>query len=203
MRSTTSIRVSRSRNKNPLPAAISICPVRKKRCQCRMCSRTALIRSASSARWRRVYISIGSFHQEWLKHFNLLVGGKRQTPIAITVVRRNSAHFRATLSRLADVAAFFVAAAKPHPLAKAPGGASYMQDSEAMVLRGQQLFAENCAGCHVSYNKMPEPPSGVERATPVWDSWIQSDEFRSKMTVLVRRSDFSTIIISRRTDVIR
>ena len=28
----------------------------------------------------RVYISIGSDHEEWTKHFNLLVGGKKQTP---------------------------------------------------------------------------------------------------------------------------
>jgi len=81
----------------------------------------------------RVYISIGSFHQEWLKHFNLLVGGKRETPIAVAVARRNSPYFRATLSRLADVAAFFVTAAKPQPLAKAPGGADYLQDSGATV----------------------------------------------------------------------
>jgi hypothetical protein len=138
----------------------------------------------------RVYISIGSFHQEWLKHFNLLVGGKRETPIAVAVARRNSPYFRATLTRLADVAAFFVAAAKPQPLAKAPSGADYLQDSDATVARGQQLFAENCAGCHVSYNKMPEPPPGVERATPAWDAWVRSDDFMRKMTELVRRPDF-------------
>jgi hypothetical protein len=138
----------------------------------------------------RVYISIGSFHSEWLKHFNLLVGGKQESPISIAVVRRNSPYFRATLQRLPDVAAFFVAAAKPQPLAKAPGGTRYLQDSEATVARGQQVFAENCAGCHVSYNKMPPPPPGVERATLAWDAWVRSDDFKSKMTALVRRADF-------------
>lgn len=138
----------------------------------------------------RVYISIGAFHREWLKHFNLLVGGKRETPIAIAVARRNSPYFRATLNRLSDVAAFFIAAAKPQPLAEAPGGISYLQDSDATVARGQQLFAENCAGCHVSYNKMPQPPPGIERASLAWDAWVRSDDFKNTMTALVRRSDF-------------
>jgi len=138
----------------------------------------------------RVYISIGSFHSEWLKHFNLLVGGQRETPMAIAIARRDSPYFRATLERLPDMAAFFVAAAKPQPLAKAPGGARYLQDSEAVVARGEQVFAENCAGCHVSYNKMPPPPAGIERETPAWDAWVRTDDFKSKMTALVRRPDF-------------
>ena len=35
----------------------------------------------------RVYISIGSVHEEWLEHFNLLVGGKKQTPFPIARAR--------------------------------------------------------------------------------------------------------------------
>ena len=31
----------------------------------------------------RVYVSIGAYHQEWLKHFNLVLGGKRQTPFPV------------------------------------------------------------------------------------------------------------------------
>jgi hypothetical protein len=138
----------------------------------------------------RVYISIGLFSNEWLKHFNLLVGGKRESPISIALARRNSPYFRATLERLPDVAAFFVAAAKPQPLAKAPDGARYLQDSDTTVARGEEIFAENCAGCHVSYNKMPQPPSGVERETPAWDAWVRSDDFKTKMTDLVRHPDF-------------
>jgi hypothetical protein len=94
------------------------------------------------------------------------------------------------LQRLPDVAAFFVAAAKPQPLANAPGGARHLQDGEATVARGQQVFAENCAGCHVSYNKMPAPPPGVVRETAAWDAWVRSDDFKRKMTALVRRPDF-------------
>jgi hypothetical protein len=138
----------------------------------------------------RVYISIGSFHQEWLKHFNLLTGGQPQTPFSVALVRRNSPYFRATLDRLPDVAAFLVAVTKPQPLAKAPDSARYLQDDDATVSRGQQLFADNCAGCHVSYNKMPKPPPNVERETPAWDAWVRSDDFKKRMTELIRSPDF-------------
>jgi len=138
----------------------------------------------------RVYISIGVAHREWLKHFKLLFGGEPQTPFPIGAVRRRSPYFRATLDRLADAAAFLIAAGKPQPLAQAPGGADYLRDGEAAVARGGKIFAATCAGCHVSYNKMPQPPPGVERATPAWDAWVRSDDFKSKMTELVAKPDF-------------
>ena len=42
----------------------------------------------------RVYLNIGTFSEEWLLHFNPLVGGKRVTPIEINVARKNSATSR-------------------------------------------------------------------------------------------------------------
>lgn len=138
----------------------------------------------------RVYVSIGAAYEEWLKHFNLLVGGKGQTPFPVAAARKNSAYFSATVDRMPNVASFFVTVSKPHPLAKAPGGERYLQDSAATVERGQQLFAENCAACHVSYNKMPQPPPGVERDTKAWDDWTRGGDFKSKMAALVRAPDF-------------
>jgi hypothetical protein len=138
----------------------------------------------------RVYISIGTFHSEWVKHFNLLVGGKRQSPMPIALARENSPYFRATLDRLPNLAAFLAAAGRPHPLAQAPGGKRYLQDSQRTVARGQQIFAENCAACHVSTNKMPEPPAGVERYSPRWDEWTRSDDFKTRMAAAVRAPDF-------------
>ena len=38
----------------------------------------------------RVYLNIGLFSEEWLLHFNPLVGGKPITPIEIAVARKNS-----------------------------------------------------------------------------------------------------------------
>jgi hypothetical protein len=138
----------------------------------------------------RVYVSIGEDHEEWLKHFNLLLGGKPETPFSIAAARRNSRYFRATLDRLPNVAAFLVAASKPQPLAQAPGGERYLQEDDASVARGRRLFAENCAGCHVSYNKMPEPPAGIQHDTSAWDNWVRGDDFKSKMSALVQAADF-------------
>jgi hypothetical protein len=137
----------------------------------------------------RVYVSIGSDHEEWLKHFNLLIGGMRQTPFPIGKEKQASPYFRATLDRLANVADFFVAATKPHPLAQAPGGDRYLQDNPA-VARGQDVFAQTCAGCHVSYNKMPRPPPGIEIQSAKWNKWLRSDDFKQKMTVAVRDPNF-------------
>lgn len=134
----------------------------------------------------RVYVSIGAYHQEWLKHFNLVLGGKRQTPFPIATARRNIPYFRATLDRLPDVAAFFVKAANPHPLVRAPGGEKFLQDSSEAVARGQQVFAETCAACHSG----KQPDTSIARDTPEWDAWIRTDDFKTKMTALVRDPDF-------------
>ena len=138
----------------------------------------------------RVYVSIGTYHEEWIKHFNLLLGGTRQTPISIAKARKDSLYFRATLDRLENIAKFFIAAAKPQPLARAPGGAQFLQDSPATVVRGQQVFAEKCASCHVSPNKMPPSPSGIQRYSKQWFDWMRSDGFKREMTSLVRKPDF-------------
>ena len=62
----------------------------------RACSRTAPIRSARWARSNRVYLNIGLFSEEWLLHFNPIVGGKPITPIEIAVAQKNSSYWQAT-----------------------------------------------------------------------------------------------------------
>ena len=44
----------------------------------------------------RVYLNIGLFSEEWLLHFNALVGGKPITPIEISVARDKSSYWNAT-----------------------------------------------------------------------------------------------------------
>ena len=138
----------------------------------------------------RVYISIGAVHQEWLKHFNLLVGGTPETPFPVAKATREQPYFRATLDRMPNLAAFFIKASQPHPLARAPDSAPFLQDDPATVARGQQMFAENCAGCHVSPNKMPTPPAGIAPYSEQWRDWIRTDDYKSKMTAIVRSPDF-------------
>ena len=64
----------------------------------------------------RVYLNIGLFSEEWLRHFNPVVGGKPITPIQIAVAERNSAYWRATEAATPDTAEFFLEAAKPDHL---------------------------------------------------------------------------------------
>ena len=44
----------------------------------------------------RVYLNIGLFSEEWLLHFNPVVGGKPITPIEIAVAQKNSGYWQAT-----------------------------------------------------------------------------------------------------------
>ena len=48
----------------------------------------------------RVFLNIGLFSEEWLLHFNPLVGGKPITPIQIADARNNSSYWEATKPRL-------------------------------------------------------------------------------------------------------
>jgi hypothetical protein len=130
----------------------------------------------------RVYLSIGAFHEEWLKHFNLLIGGTPQTPIGITVAKTRSPHWRATLDRLSDVAAFFLKAARPQPLAAAPNGVRYLTEDDATVTQGKLVLAKTCAACHSS--KLPDPPAGVALFSPAWADWTHP------MIALVLAPDF-------------
>src|SRR6202022_1922144 len=74
----------------------------------------------------RVYLNIGTFSEEWLTHFNALVGGKPITPITIEVARENSAYFKATEAQTLNMARFFLKTTSAHHLADAPGGLSYL-----------------------------------------------------------------------------
>lgn len=136
----------------------------------------------------RVYINIGEFYQEWLKHFNPMVGGKPTTPIEVRVAERDSLYWRATDERVDDLAGFLLKAAVPSRLADAPGGQAYLAEDAATVERGKRAFAANCAACHSS--KLPDPPAGVALFSPEWDRWARTPDFRAKMTEVVLRPDF-------------
>jgi hypothetical protein len=119
----------------------------------------------------RVYVSIGSYHEEWLRHFNLLVGGKRQTPLEVAVARRNSVYWLATEARLENVARYFFRAARPHRLADAPGGLAYLTADPAVVTRGKLVFAARCARCHSS----KQPPPEIARGSAAYGEWMRQE----------------------------
>jgi len=156
----------------------------------------------------RVYLNIGTFSEEWLLHFNALVGGKRITPIEISVARKNSAYFAATESQTPDMALFFLKTTAPHHLGDLrktdPDAKAALDVDEKLVPRGKEVFAERCARCHSS--KLPTPPADVPAIAmdqgqgcagknyldcwnKYWD-WTKSPDFKSKMTQMAKQPDF-------------
>jgi hypothetical protein len=146
----------------------------------------------------RVYLNIGLFSEEWLLHFNALVGGKPITPIEISVARKNSPYWLATEAQTPAMASFFLKTATPHRLQDAPGGAAYLTKDQAALQRGKVVFAERCARCHSS--KAPTPAPGVDPGgcagsgyLACWNrywEWTKTDEYKQKMRQIVLAPDF-------------
>ena len=98
----------------------------------RASSRTAPIPSGALGALNRVILNIGLFSEEWLLHFNALIGGKPITPIEIAVARKNSSYWQATEAQTPDMALFFLKTARRHTSLKdAPGGAAYLTTDQA------------------------------------------------------------------------
>ena len=146
----------------------------------------------------RVYLNIGTFSEEWLLHFNALVGGRPVSPIEIGVARKNSTYFVATEAQTFATAEFFLKTTDPHYLKDAPGGEKYLTKDAALLNRGKVVFAENCARCHSS--KLPQNAAGLDPNGCVgkdylncWNqywAWTQTDDFKSQMRQIVLADDF-------------
>jgi hypothetical protein len=156
----------------------------------------------------RVYINIGLFSEEWLLHFNPLVGGRPVSPILIADARKSSSYWEATEAQTPDMALFFLKASGPHKLKDAPGGAQFINNGKPddaaykqTVERGKVVFAENCARCHSSKLPTPDTPkrmftengcSGKDYMNcfnEYW-AWTKTKEFKDKMTAIVKAPDF-------------
>ena len=146
----------------------------------------------------RVYINIGLFSEEWLTHFNAVVGGKPITPIEIATAERNSTYWKVTETQTPATALFFLKAARPDHLRDAPGGTRYLETDSAVLGRGETVFADTCARCHSSKGPKPAPgldPNGC--AGPgyltCWNTywaWTKTDDFRRQMEAIVHAPDF-------------
>ena len=146
----------------------------------------------------RVYLNIGLFSEEWLRHFNPILGGKPVTPIEITTARANSAYWDATELQTPAMALFLLKASYPHKLKSAPGGAAYLNEPPDVVNQGKIVFAENCAACHSS--KAPQPPVATNPATCIgpgyldcWNrywEWTRTSDFKQQMRQIVNADDF-------------
>ena len=147
----------------------------------------------------RVYINIGLFSEEWLRHFNPLIGGKPITPIEVKVGRANSSYWQATEAQTPHVADFFLVSTGAHLLKDAPGGASYLKADRATLTRGKEVFAERCARCHSSKLPASVPmlddtggcagPGYLDCWNKYW-AWTKTDDFKKQMREIVLKDDF-------------
>lgn len=117
----------------------------------------------------RVYLNIGEYWEEWLRHFTPLVGIKKQTPIRVKDAQRLSPAWNWSEEASPDLAAYFIKFAKGHKLANASGGEKYLTKDQAQLDRGKLVFAQNCARCHSS----KRPPQGVDPKSPAGTAWFE------------------------------
>src|SRR6516165_3616143 len=97
------------------------------------------------------------FSEYWLTLHKRLIGLTPQQPFDICYAREHSVFWQATEDRLLNIAAFF-RRLKSFRLMNAPGGQAYITGDPAIMTRGKELFAENCAACHSS----KQPPADVD-----------------------------------------
>jgi hypothetical protein len=146
----------------------------------------------------RVYLNIGVFSEEWLLHFNPVVGGKDITPIRIADAQKNSGYWQATEAGTPATALFFLKAAQPDRLKDAPGGGQYLNADAATLERGKLVFADTCARCHSS--KAPPLPAGIDPQACQGAGYLdcfkrywahtQTQDFKEQMRKIVQAPDF-------------
>jgi hypothetical protein len=117
----------------------------------------------------RVYVNIGMFSEYWLTRHNRLIGLTPQKPFEIPYAREHSVFWRATEERLDNIAAFF-RKLKSFRLADAPGGQAYITADSAIMTRGKEVFAENCAACHSS----KQPPGNIDPRSGEGKAWFRA-----------------------------
>jgi hypothetical protein len=152
----------------------------------------------------RVYINIGEYHQEWIRHINPIVGLGPQSPITVEAAQESSVFWGSTQERAGNMARYLIRAGYPMHLAKLPDGAAYVTTDAQRLDRGKVVFAESCARCHSSkLPPQPQPAGGVPRLgekgcigsryLDCWNAywqWTETPDFKTKMTAIVRSPDF-------------
>ena len=151
----------------------------------------------------RVYINIGLFSEEWLLHFNALVGGKRD----LADRDRGRAEELGLLAghRAADAGHGAVLpqdAPQPHQLqGRAGRRAAYLTDDAAALTRGKVVFAETLRP--LPFEQAAAPPvrprprrglrTGTRTISQCWNSYWAWTQDRRVQDADARRSCWPTI----------
>jgi len=125
----------------------------------------------------RGYLNIGLCAGVWTTLVDPVYGIKKaQTPFDVKRARQASKpcdeSWTATVARLEGLESF-LRTMEPLHLADADGGAHYLPKNEAVLTRGEIVFAENCARCHSS----KRPPAGSKDSESKWfrEAVLQND----------------------------
>jgi hypothetical protein len=118
----------------------------------------------------RVYLNIGEYWEEWIRHFQPLVGIRKQTPIRVKDAQRLSPAWNWSEHESPDLGAYLIRFAQPHKLADAPNSRKYLSTDQAQLDLGKRAFARNCARCHSS----KRPPQGVDPRSPEGTAWFEN-----------------------------
>ncbi|AMV28684.1 hypothetical protein VT84_30040 [Gemmata sp. SH-PL17] len=104
----------------------------------------------------RVYLNIGTHHQQWIRTQNPLIGFRKQEPFKLHDIAENSLYWHATLLRIDPMAAFFTASTDPMRLKDVVRPAA---PNEAQAL--DKLLKENLRGTglpwYTAAKTEPEP----------------------------------------------
>ena len=122
----------------------------------------------------RVYLNIGTYHQQWVRVHNPVLGFRSQDPFKLTDIEANSVHWKATKLRVDPTIAFFVKASQPMLMKDAPQvadvsptGAGVPWSSEYVA--GRKVFAKGCIACHSSFQ--PGDNSALEELIPATEDF--------------------------------
>ena len=111
----------------------------------------------------RVYFNIGSYHQNWVRLHNTILGFRQQEPFRIADAERNSVNWHATLLRVDPMTSFFLNHSAPMHLADAPDGRNQGQlqgsglPTDPAYQSGRAVFAKSCIACHSSIQPGDDP----------------------------------------------
>jgi len=110
----------------------------------------------------RVYLNIGTYSEQWRRLHNTVIGFRPQRPFDLATIEDKSVYWRtAQQFRIPQLESFFTyvsktgaTATQPMKLESVPEGRQRIEHDRADILRGRDVFLQNCAVCHSS--KQPD-----------------------------------------------
>lgn len=147
----------------------------------------------------RVYVNVGMFSEEWLKHFNPVIGGRGTSPFEIEKAQVNSIYWQVTEANTINLLDYFLRVGEPDLLKDTKEGKEIIEREAAAAERGKTVFAEVCARCHTG-KPGPVPPQSIRTCREhkdhlacfkEWWSWTKTDDYKREMTRIVRDPDYS------------